>query len=736
MYTNLETTLIQPLRRLFCVSSVVPVLFFLPMPSALFFSRVVGRVGAVLGLALALLNSGSVLAQVPAAETRCLLLPIEPAYRAQQSALVVEAQVLDARGFWDAGHGRLFTRHRLRVFSLLKGQVADTAGLVVITEGGRLGLDQQILTNTLRLVAGQQGIFFLMPAPWSGVPGPAYTPFASEQGFIEFNPAEGRATEPFRTYPALDAAFYQEIARLTGQPRRVLLANPALTPVPVAQPARRGTLAPVVGSLSPQSLPAGSGAVLAIGGSGFGASRGGGFVEFKNADDGGATRVKAREADYLTWTDTRIEVRVPSAANGGQPATNGHPAGSGLVRVTTADQQTAESPGPVTIIYALTNVESTDGTILQRPNHVAGNASGGISFRFGPNFVAAPAAAWQRALATWRCQTGMNWETGPAAPTNTIADDDLNTVAFDVGAQLPVRVLGRTTSYYRGCFAPSGEVIFWVKEIDMQFDDGAAFQFGPLPPIAPQIDFETVAVHELGHAQQLSHLILPGAVMHYAIARGQNTRILNPASDVAGGRQVLRARSFRNLGCSGPALLPAPLISFSAQYAAATGSTLAWTTRDECFLNGFIVERSLGSDTTAWEQLGTVAPRPPASTYQFVDARPAGGLRYYRLRLLRPDGSRDNVAPTALSPDGTEALLFPNPMVDDQLRLQYPAAAAGLVTFRFTDGLGRQVRAFSLNVPAGLSVLPLNIVGLAPGFYVLRWQGTQGQAGSRKFVRL
>ena len=703
------------------------------MLSALFTHRVLCLAGA---LGLGLLRGGPVLAQSPLPAGHCLLLPLDPAQRARQAALVVEAQVLDAISFWDASHGRLFTRHRLRVFSLLKGQVADTAGLVVLTEGGRLGLDQQILTNTLRLTTGQLGIFFLTPAPWSGVPHPAYTPFGSEQGFIEFDLATGRAAEPFRTYAALNSDFYQNIVRLTGQPRRVLLATPALGLA--AQPARRGTLAPVVAGFSPASLPAGAGAVLTISGTGFGTSRGSGFVEFKNADDGGATRVKAREADYLGWTDTRIQVRVPSSASGGQPVGNGHPAGSGLVRITTADQLTGESTSPVVIIYALTNVESTDGTTLQRPNHVALNANGGISFGFGPNFAvnADATAAWRRALAGWRCQTGMNWEVGSAATANTIADDDQNVVAFDVGTQLPVQVLGRTTSYYRGCFAPSGEVVFRVKEIDMQFDDAALFQFGPGPPITPQIDFESVALHELGHAQQLGHLILPRAVMHYAVARGQQTRTLDPFSEVAGGRQVLRVRSFRNLGCGGPALLPAPLTSFGGQGGGGGIVSLAWTTRDECFLSSFVVERSLGSDTTAWEPLGMMAAGSATNAYRFVDAHPPGGLRYYRLRLLRPDTTLDNVAPVALIPDGATVSIFPNPVADDKLLLQYPAAAAGVVAFRIIDMLGRQVRGLSLSAPAGLSVLQLNVAGLQPGLYVLHWQDAQGQAGNQKFVRL
>ena len=702
--------------------------------------RIVGALWGIMGLC----HHGAAQSASQQAGTgvHCLMLPIEPGVRAQQSGLIVEAEILDARSFWDAGHRRLFTRHRLRVFSMLKGTAADTAGLQLITEGGRLGLEQQVLTNTLRLASGQQGVFFLTPAPWPGVKygrmGNAWTPYGSEQGFIEYNAHERTASEPFRTYPAIDSAFYQNLAKLSGQPRQVLRPNPALL-VP-ASPAQRGTLAPTISDFAPRTLAAGAEAVLTISGNGFGSSRGTGFVEFKNADDGGATRVQARAADYLTWTNTRIQVLVPSSASGGQPVSGGRSAGSGTIRVTTATQEATESSSVLTVVYALTNVESTDGNIIQRPNHVALNSTGGITFRYGPNFVSrtAAVAAWQRALVSWRCSTGVNWEVGTPSPANTIASDNENVVAFDAGSELPARVLGRTTSYYLGCFAPNGEVVFRVKEIDMQFDDGTNFQFGPAPALRSlnQIDFETVALHELGHAQQLSHLNLPGAVMHFGVDFGQNTRSLNAASDVAGGRQVLRGRSFRDLGCGAPAMLPAPLTSFGAQYVA-PGTVLTWNTRDECLLSRFVIERSLSGDTTAWETIGTVAARPPASQYQFTDAQALGGLHYYRLQVVRPDASRDYVAPALISTEGAAASvsIFPNPVTGNELRLQYPAAAAGAVVLRCYDDLGRQVRAVSVAAVAGLNVLSLPIASLRPGIYVLHWRDAQGRHGSQKFVR-
>ena len=687
------------------------------------------------GLALALTSlAGPRLAAQPA-PLPCLLLPLPPAERVQAARLIVEAEVLDARGEWDATHEHIFTRQRLRVFRVLKGTLPDTAALPLLVEGGQVGLARQELTNTLRpLPVGQQGLFFLVPAPWAGV-GPGYAAYASSQGVITYDLAQGTAAEPARAYPSWAAAA-QQTAQLSGQPPRVLQANPALLAAAQrrAAAAAQRTQAPVIADFSPAQTTAGTDAVLTLRGSGFGSSRGSGGVDFSNADDGGATTTRALARDYLSWTDTQIQVRVPSVATGG------HPAGTGPVTVTAADGPAATTAAPLVIIYALTNVENTAQTLADRPNHVATNATGGLTFRFAPNFQsnAAAGAAWQRGLAQWRCTTGINWELGPDAPANTIAADQTNVVAFDVAGTLPARVLGRTTSYYSGCYNLQGEVIFYVSEIDQQFATNLPLQLGPGRAGPGQYDFESVAVHELGHAQQLAHLIRPGAIMHYAIGAGVNLRILDPTSDVAGGRLVLRTRSFRNRGCGGPALLPAPLTALAA--GSGPGPSLAFSTRDECFLSGFVLERSAGLDTTAaaagWQPVATAAAGQAAGQYTLADPQPPAGLRYYRLGLRRPDGTTDYAAPLPLTGGaGATALsVFPNPVVGNELQLAYPAAAAGDLILRFYNELGQYCRGQRATVPAGPSLLTLDVAGLRPGFYVLRLTDAQGSR-SVKVVR-
>ncbi|MDQ3291943.1 MAG: hypothetical protein M3Q05_11710, partial [Bacteroidota bacterium] len=83
--------------------------------------------------------------------------------RAREASLIVEAEVLNQQSYWDAAHRNIYTRHTLQIFKIVKGSAPET--LAIVTEGGKVGNSYHVFSGTLQLKNGDQGIFFLNPAP-------------------------------------------------------------------------------------------------------------------------------------------------------------------------------------------------------------------------------------------------------------------------------------------------------------------------------------------------------------------------------------------------------------------------------------------------------------------------------------------------------------------------------------------------------------------------------------------
>jgi hypothetical protein len=182
-------------------------------------------------------------------------------------------------------------------------------------------------------------------------------------------------------------------------------------------------------------------------------------------------------------------------------------------------------------------------------------------------------------------------------------------------------------------------------------------------------------------------------------------------------------------------MLPAPLTTLAISLVNGT-ATSTFSTRAECFLTGFVLERSAGTDTTAanggWQPVATVGAGLAGGQYALADPRPLAGLHYYRLGLRRPDGTTDYAAPVPLLTEaGADAQVFPNPITGSQVQLAYPAAATGNLVLRFYDELGRYHRGQRVAVQAGLNLLTLDVTGLRPGFYILRLTDDQGSRSIR-----
>ncbi len=515
------------------------------------------------------------------AADQCMLLPITLQNKAQESSLIVEAEVVSSRSFWTKNHDMIYTIHHLKIYKSFKGNPSLTE-FDILTEGGTVGLDKIEITSNLSLVPGQQGIFFCNVSKLDKILRPVggnalYDAYGSEQGFIEYNIVENQASTPFYLYSSITGQLYNELTGYTGaqfvQIAPNTLLNQSIQKLQTPKGGGNSTLAiPTITSFTPTSITAGTRSLLTINGTNFGATRGTGFVEFKNANDGGTTYVKAKDIDYRTWSNTQITVWVPSNSFGGGPS-----AGTGTIRVTNSDPNSVTSAGTLTITYSHINVDFNNTGFYTE--HINDNSTGGYTFQFeSARFASnAPAvAAFTRAMNTWTCNTNMNWIVGSNTTVDTVLSDGINIVRFDIGPSLPVNVLGRATSRSSGCVG-GVDTVWTVVEIDVIYDDGAAglaWQYGPANATISQIDFESVTVHELGHAHQLQHIILSGAVMHYSIANGQTTRTLSAANDIAGGNFVMTKSVAAHGACKLIANAMTPLSLAASVSIGATGTNV------------------------------------------------------------------------------------------------------------------------------------------------------------------
>lgn len=455
---------------------------------------------------------------------QCMLAPVSLQDRTKSAVAIVEAEVMASQSYWNKSHTGIYTLHQIRptkVFNWSFGSIVPQ-GFYVVTEGGTVGNTMQHVTSTLELEKGDVGIFFCQTTQiaiedesiepfWY-----TFEAFAGPQGCIKFDDSKQLATDPFTTYN-INPDLYNQITQLTGKSYTVV--------GDYKQPYPTVNIAPTVSSFSPDTLSAGTKSVLTITGTGFGASRGTSKVSFKDGNNGGSSLYDPEDIQYVSWTDTEIKVEVPSRAGTGKFTVDN---GSGTV----------QSSKDLVISFSQLNV--VDGNnIVYQPIHIGENGTG-YTWQFYTDFEANSAAkqSFLRAFQNWRCGTLINWNIGANTSVNTIARDNVNVIRFDVGSELPNGVLGRCSSWWSGC-TQGGTTKWYVAELDIVFDDGINWNYGPGNPAFSQYDFESVAVHELGHGHQLGHVIKSTEIMHYSIANGQKKRDLSADGDLSGGNYVM-----------------------------------------------------------------------------------------------------------------------------------------------------------------------------------------------------
>lgn len=267
---------------------------------------------------------------------------------------------------------------------------------------------------------------------------------------------------------------------------------------------------------------------LIIEGSGFGSATG--SIAFPNADNGGLNNILIQYgSDLVSWSNNQIRVKVPKNA------------GSGTIRVMNSGGAEVGSSS-ITILWAINplyhDYREFDEFTRQRVNLIDTNDDGGYTIMLNTpsGFLANTEAvnALERALLKWQCATGINFELDRSGTTLPVANDGNSVVAFST--TLPTGVLAITSTRYKGAGSSSCtqySTLWRMKEFDMEFADpsvlpaGISWNYGEGNPLVTQFDFESIALHEFGHAHGLAHVVDPESVMHFSIGNGEIKRRLH-----------------------------------------------------------------------------------------------------------------------------------------------------------------------------------------------------------------
>jgi PKD repeat protein len=449
-------------------------------------------------------------------KSQCALSPLSLNERVKNSTLIVEAHVISKQSYWNATHDMIFTSNKIEISKIFKGsEFINSSFINVTTTGGAVGLEAIKMEPELELEIGEIGIFLLINTSdvWVSESGP--------QGFIKIDKHTALGHDIFNSYP--ENSIQSTLQKLTGI--EIKNVNPDLTKVMTS----RKRAAPSITSFSPSSINAGTSNLLKIKGSDFGSVIDTNSVQFKDANFGGSRYIKALKNDYLSWSDTMIELIVRTRA------------GTGQIRIDAGSNGVVTSSNTLTVEYAHLNVVRGD-TSGYETQEIGMNSANGITWIMNQEFYDSigARAAFIRGLERWRCGTYINWDTLGLVSHSAIKSDGVNICAWDTNNNMPSGVLAQCFSYWSGCFNPNLQ--WYVNELDIRFrmkpTNSTNWEYSTSNAANNEFHFESVATHELGHGHQLGHVINSSQVMHYSIANGQTKPSLS-SNDIDAGDYVI-----------------------------------------------------------------------------------------------------------------------------------------------------------------------------------------------------
>ncbi len=524
------------------------------------------------------------------------LYKVELDEKIQNATLIAEGEVVEQKSFWNDSRTMIFTSNTVEVYKTFKGSVSEKT-IEVLTEGGSVGSNFVDVSDVLKLMKGNIGIFFCTPnsinlkSPFTKKN--LFAVYSDDQGFLRYNKNQNIAYAPFSSYEKIESNLYNLIQQKTGKLFNIVnnSFNIALFTSPVL-PNGSETVLGSITSFSPAKVYGGAlndpaNNTLTINGSGFGATASGkcGIEFVDGSPSSGATSyftLPYTSYYFVSWSDTKIVVKVPSRA------------ATGTIGVISNTGTVIHALSTLNVYYSMINATflNTNGydSVFAEPRLMNANGIGGYTLLYstntaggGKNFSAAPEkVTFQRALSTWKEQVGVNFSEGSTTTIQKVADDAQNVVMFDntnSGIQpLGDGTLAKTISFFSGCL--SGKVYASQKTgFDVVVRNpgvsigSVAFTVGPCFPANSEYDLETVILHELGHALNLAHIndtyegqfipnLNPSKLMYYAILNYVDRRSLDNSA-YTGALYAVKKLALNYGPCSGLFTSEMSLLSYT-----------------------------------------------------------------------------------------------------------------------------------------------------------------------------
>lgn len=657
--------------------------------------------------------------------------------RLSESDLAVVGAVISSDPFYNE-FGEIYTMHQLRV-DQVAGPFAEFPTpdtLSFFTMGGTINEEQMIVYPSLRDINDAEGLFLLTNYTGNRVASNGetmYRPTAVHESMMRFNPETGTFGEGDNLIGNIG-----EINALLATTMGTTL-NDRTGREWLPQPVLNRSMMPSISGIAPINVSAGIGDIITINGTGFGSATGSVFLD--SPDDGpGNSFTSVGSDDILNWSNTQIRVRVIS--NGG----------SGRVIVRTAAGQQTTSSQSLSVDFAITNLNLSDGSVITPlliDDEADGN--GGYAFAVGNSSANgglsladnAPAlAAVSRAVNTWQQDGDYSiYLEGTTSIQQPSRDDNVNILAFgsnayDFDVELGSGTVGIAFSYYNACgsseFEVTGmDVLFRRPGNPNGFGGSVNYNFGP--GNGGGTDFESVALHELGHTHQLKHVADPTEVMSFRITNGAFQRDIsadteegaNFISDLSQaynppvincGGDFNEIRNYLTFSQAGGAVLPVEWLGFRAQATAKT-VTLDWATATETGNDFFVVERSTdGRNFSEIDRVDAPVTNLFGGEYSAVDPAPLPGVSYYRIAQVDLTGERSYTNIEEVTFEANDVLqAYPNPVVNT-LTVVHGSTAPGRYTI--VDLTGRELR--SVAAPANVPNVRIDVSDLVAGQYALR----------------